>query len=83
MSRLPQMVQDELDMTGQGDDADLVRRCAELGRPLLEAAEQIAKVHQDKAHPYNRREDPRHVAAVAEMQRLYAKVYGTRRVGAA
>lgn len=81
VGRLPQMVQDDLDATGLGDDPALIRRCAELGRPLLEALEKRNGILADRQHAYWNRSHPNHEVSVNEVLRLNEKLVGTRRVG--
>ena len=74
--RLPSSVRLHLEESGLGDDPVLIRRMAEIGeqKGMSAAFEQIQKLKEDPA--YWDRHDPRHKAAVDEMQRLAKQAYG-------
>ena len=74
--RLPSSVHLHLNESGLGDDPVLIRRMAEIGeqKGMSAAYEQMQKLKEDSA--YWDRHDPRHKAAVDEMQRLAKQAYG-------
>lgn len=70
-----------LERRGLGNHPEMVALAADVGERALAQMEEIRRVHEDKAHPYNNWQHPQHRAAVDELLQLYAKVYGRRLVG--
>jgi len=63
---------------GLQNDPAIIRRLAEVGRPLLEAKEKIRKIQENPGHPYHNPSHPAHATFVAEVGALYRTVYGDR-----
>jgi hypothetical protein len=78
LERFPVRVQHTVETTDLGNDPRLLRRLAELGRPLLRVTEEIARIRRDAAHPYNNPNHPRHAAEREKVRALYVTVYGER-----